>query len=659
MIKTLTYPVIFLMLCSLSLPVSAQLKLAKIFSSEMMIQRGETVPVWGWSTPGTEVVLRWDDSPPFHTITSKQGEWEIKLPPTTKKGPHRMEVRSGSENVIVENIIAGDIWLCAGQSNMEWMVENSNQAEIELARAEYPEIRLFDVPHKMANLPAKDLPGEPVWHPCRKESVRQFSAVGYFFGRDLHEKLGLPIGLISDNFGGTIIQTWMSPEGFAGLVNYEKDIAALPEVDFEADKREGHDEFNVWLRAFHDRDKGISDEQYVWANTDYSDWKSMDLPGIWEASGDTSLFERDGVVWFAKDFYVEEIPAGVDQKLSLGPIDDSDMTWINGTLVGQMENRYNKDRWYTIPPGVLKTGKNTLVVRVEDYIGGGGLYGDPEQLFVRIGEEIIPLAGRWKYKVGMLTDTPMPKNNFGPNGYPCVLYNGMIAPITRFPIKGVIWYQGESNVYKAVEYRDLLQRWVRDWRSRWHAPDMPFLWVQLANFGPVQETPKPSMWAELREAQEAGLALPHTGMITAIDIGEGKNIHPRNKQEVGRRLALAAEKEVYGLPVKYYGPHKRSATFGDNYVDIRFDSVYGGLYVTNRYGCAHGFSIAGADRVFHWARAYVVDAQTVRVFAPEGKAPVSVRYAWEDNPFDLNLFNSEGFPALPFRTDDWPLSTGK
>ncbi|PID89218.1 MAG: 9-O-acetylesterase, partial [Bacteroidia bacterium] len=438
-------------------------------------------------------------------------------------GPYDITINSNVNEIKIVNILIGDIWLAGGQSNMEWFVEASLNAEEEIKNANYPNIRIFDVPHKMSSLPQENFEGGE-WYEVTPNSIEQFSAVGYYFGRNIYQNINIPIGIIGNNWGGTVVQTWMSPKAFAGLSKYEKEIAKLKKVNLEKESQKSKTQFDSWLGDFYNLDQGIKNDKYIWAqdDMDYSSWKEMRLPQVWELSGDTALFEKDGVVWFQRSFDVGNIDDEKEIKLSLGAIDDSDKTWINGELVGEMYNRYNKNRVYKIEKGILKQGKNSIVVRVEDYTGAGGFTADKSDFFISIGEQKINLTGLWHYKIGMQPKTPLPKNIFGPNIFPTLLYNGMIYPMKDFPIKGVIWYQGESNVYNAFEYRELFKRWIKDWRAVWHNPQLPFIWVQIANFGEEQLQPKESTWAELREAQEMALELPNTKMITSIDIGEGK-----------------------------------------------------------------------------------------------------------------------------------------
>ena len=649
-----------LFLLFFSLTINAQFRLAKIFSNDMVFQRDVPVSVWGWTEADKAVILVFDMKEKYKTRSDENGYWKIQIPAQSAGGPHAIKVISINQAIDLTNILFGDVWLCGGQSNMEWFVEKAKDAEKELSEANYPNIRLFSVPHKIATNTQQDI-DEGEWKICTSESVRQFSAVGYFFGRDLQKKLNIPIGLLNDNYGGTVVEAWTSPESLMDLPVYKKQIEKLNSIkDLEAEKNKGSSEHSKWISKFYTQDKGIVDSNYIWANnvTNMSQWPEMPIPGIWESTGEKELKDMDGVVWLAKEFNLNKEQAMHEASLSLGAIDDSDKTWINGKLVGETYNRYDFDRNYKVPKGVLKEGKNRIVIRVEDYVGGGGLYAQPEKIYLAAAGIKTSLVGNWKYQIGMITKKAFTGNVFGPNTYPSGLYYGMIAPVVNFPIKGVIWYQGESNTYRAVEYRDLFRRWIKDWRKLWHNNELPFLFVQLANFKKEETTPVKSQWAELREAQELALVLSNTAMISAIDIGEAKSIHPLNKQEVGRRLALAAQKEVYHFEdVKYKGASYSHMEKQDNYIDLFFEDTYEGLHVTNKFNYVFGFSIAAEDEVFKWAKAEIISPNQIRVWADNVKQPVAVRYSWQDNPEPANVFNSENFPLLPFRTDNWTLST--
>jgi len=635
----------------------ADVTLPHLFSSKMVLQRGIEIQVWGWANPEERVTVALGDQKES-VKTNREGIWTLKLGSMEAGGPYEMHIR-GKNEIVLKDILIGDVWVCSGQSNMEWPVSRVNHAEFEIEHANYPEIRLFTVPNKISSKPLMDT-DETEWLHCTPETIPPFSAVGYFFGRDLFKDLDVPIGLINTTWGGTVAESWTSRETIAEDPDFKDRLAVLENLNIPEVNEELEKEFDQWQAKLREMDAGYSQGEYIWADpeTDISEWPVMELPAFWE---DRGFQEMDGVVWFAIDF---ELPLGVAQmgvEINLGPIDDSDMTWVNGQLVGQIFNHYNWNRKYQVDPGILEEGMNRLVVRVEDYRGGGGIWGQENQLYVKSDEFMKSLAGEWHYQVGsdQIPSNP-PQTSFGPNSFPTLLFNAMIHPLLPFAIKGAIWYQGEANAGRAYQYRRVFRQMIEDWREHWGQGDFPFLFVQLANFMESKPIPSESEWAELREAQTLTLTLPNTGMASAIDIGEADNIHPRNKQEVGRRLELAALKIAYGRDVVYSGPMYHSMRIEGNRVYIEFNHVGSGLEVHDPYGYLKGFTMAGTDRKFHWARADLVDDHTVVVYSPEVEEPVAVRYGWADNPYDLNLYNEEGLPANPFRTDDWAgITTGK
>jgi len=644
-----TLLVIFTLSCG---PLWANVKLPKLFSDHMMFQREQVIRIWGEADPGEKIEISFN-SETYRIKADREGSWEIELPAMKAGGPYEMSV-SGKNTIALKDILIGDLWVCSGQSNMEWPLHQANNADEEIRHANFQNIRIFNVPKKIATSPQKDLEGGS-WQICSPESIPGFSAVGYFFGRHLHRELGVPIGLIGSNWGGTIVETWTSKEGFEGVPEYDKVANEVASIDLAKKESENEEKHKEWLKEFQSGDQGSKNGVYVWNSPDYNPegWSVMSLPQLWEQAGDKELQSANGVLWFMKE--VELTAEQLKQKaiLSLGPIDDSDITWINGEMVGETYNIYNRERKYEVPSGILKEGKNRIVVRVEDYRGGGGLYGGKEQLFLQLGQEKLSLAGSWRYRAGLITSSEMPGSQFGPNSLPTLLYNGMIAPLISFPIKGAIWYQGESNAAQAYQYRTHFRLLINDWRAKWNIGDFPFLWVQLANYMSSVDQPAESEWAELREAQDKTLSLPNTGMASAIDIGEAGDIHPRNKQDVGFRLSLEALNITYGKDLVSTGPRYESMETDGGKIIIRFSHTGKGLVVKDKYQYIKGFTIAGADREFYWAKAELVDASTLKVYSEHVKQPVAVRYAWANNPNQANLYNSENLPTNPFRTDKW------
>lgn len=616
---------------------SATVRLPKIFTSNMVLQREKTLTIWGWADKGEKVSVSFNGQT-ASAKADKSGQWQVQLKPMNAGGPFTMNIK-GKNNIELSNILLGDVYVCSGQSNMEWSIRASADPDKEIKEGTHANIRLFTVPKATSFTPSADVTGGQ-WLECNPSTVGDFSAVGYFFGRKLNSDLNIPIGLISTNWGGTNVQTWISWDVMGKKEAYvNTDLAVLESQKASAEER---------MKQFREELLHEKGEKERWFDPATSlDWKNIELPKMWE---NTEIGNVDGIIWFRKDIDIPANAIGQPFTLSLGPIDDIDITWVNGKQVGTT-NAYNKDRVYTVDASLLKAGKNTIIVKVTDGGGGGGLYGKPEQLFLASAAVKIPLAGGWQYKSSIL-NKDFGVQETGPNGFPSQLYNAMIAPIIRYAIKGAIWYQGESNAGESYKYRSLFPEMINDWRTKWK-DDFPFFWVQLANFMQPAVNPVESGWAELREAQSMTLSLPKTGQAVIIDIGEANDIHPKNKQDVGLRLALAAEKVVYGKDIVYSGPVYRSMKTEGNKIILEFAEAGSGLIAKDKYGYLKGFAIAGADRKFQWAHAWV-EGNKVIVQNNSIGTPVAVRYAWGDNPDDANLYNKEGLPASPFRTDDWP-----
>jgi sialate O-acetylesterase len=641
--------VLILILLSISMSLHAEVRLPRIIGSNMVLQRNQPVKIWGWADKGEKVTVSIQDQE-LTAKTGKDGRWSLTLEPMQAGGPYRMVI-SGKNIIELDNILVGDVWVCSGQSNMELSVASSNNAREEILAANYPMIRLFDVPHNLQLAPVNDIPsGE--WVSCSPATIGNFTAAGYFFGRYIHNELDVPIGLISTNWGGTNVETWTSREMAVTDPEMKKALEGIDGVDTGQLLEKMEQERRTLLASLGKLESGMVDGKPVWAKEeiDLSGWKTMDVPGLWETRG---LNGVDGVVWFRRTFTLSEEQASAGAVLYLGAIDDSDVTWINGTEVGSMVNRYNADRVYQVPSTVLKPGMNTLVVRVEDTGGGGGFWSEAGSMKLMTAGGTVQLAGPWKYRVSSEGFKVNIQNALSPNSKPTLLYNGMIHPLVNYAVLGVTWYQGEANAERAYRYRTLFPNMIIDWRNKWGNPEMGFYFVQLANYRQAKEQPSESDWAELREAQAMTLSLPKTGMAVIIDIGDAEDIHPRNKQDVGKRLALAALHDTYGEDVVFSGPVFKSMKVEGRSVKVEFDPMGSTLVVKDKYGYVKGFALAGEDRVFHWAKGRI-EGNTVILESGQVDKPVAVRYAWADNPDDANLYNAEGLPASPFRSDDWP-----
>jgi len=629
----------------------AEVTLPAVISSNMVLQQKATPAIWGTAGAGKTVTVQtsWNKRT-YQAKADVSGNWKISVSTPSFGGPYTIRV-SEENTITLENVLIGDVWLCSGQSNMEMPLAGWGKIlnyEQEIANASHPDIRLLQAIHVTANQPITDLKiRNNGWDVCSPETVAEFSSVAYFFARELYEKTKIPIGLIHSSWGGTIAEAWTSYETLQQLPDFAaaaQKIKATPNVDQKAFEQL----FADWNQQRLAADKGIVNGKAIWAATglNTADWKTMPVPGLVEENG---LPGFDGVIWFKRSVSIPENWPAEDLTLNLGPIDDDDITWFNGEQIGAT-NGWNKERIYIIPARLLKKGTNDLTVRVTDNSNAGGIYGTPAQLFIRNGTgQRIELPGNWLYKVPYaLKDLPpAPQNPNNPNR-PTVLYNAMINPIINYTIKGAIWYQGESNAGRAYQYRTLFPAMIKDWRSKFSSGNFPFYFVQLANFMKRADQPGPSAWAELREAQLMTTQLANTGMATIIDIGDAKDIHPKNKQEVGRRLALIALNRDYKKNIEYSGPRYRTQKINGDRIVLTFDHSAG---MKAGEGKLTGFAIAGADQKFYWADAEI-SGNTIVVKASEVKKPVAVRYAWADNP-DANLVNGAGLPASPFRTDQW------
>ena len=614
---------------------------SKLYSDNMVIQRDQPIQVWGTAKNGATISVRFN-STEFKT-TSNNGNWTVELPKMkTGGGPYTMIITSDSKKVEIKNILIGDVWICSGQSNMEYTLINSYDPKSKAVGAHDTKIRQFKVDRAFADKPEDKLEGGS-WAVNHPDNTGDFTAVGYFFAKKLRESFDVPIGIINTSWGGSRIESWMSSESL-GNENYETQIHKM--------KTESEELFNTQLAGFKkffpnitQEDQGTMNEHPVWAeyNLDESDWIDMTVPSLWELK-----FEGlDGIGWYRTQFVLTEEEAQEVIEIGVGQIDESDDTYVNGIRVGGYLNAYTAERIYQVSPGILKEGLNIIAIRVEDNGGGGGIAGTESMLYLKTKTGTKSLAGIWKFKIGAYYPRA-----FNPNNIPTLLYNKMIFPLQKYPIKGVIWYQGESNTYPLDEdpilYEQLFKKMIRGWRKDWNLGDFPFLFVQLANFLEPQEDPGESNWATLRNSQSKALSLPNVGQAVTIDIGEAKDIHPKNKHDVGARLARAAKKIAYGETLVYSGPTYKSHKIVKDRVIISFDNIGSGLLSKgNTDGWLDEFSIAKEDGQFVWAKAKIVGDQVI-VWNDDIKNPKHVRYAWADNPEKANFYNLEGLPASPF-----------
>lgn len=669
----------FLTLTFLSVSLFADLKVAPVFGSHMVLQRDRALPVWGTATPGDTVTVTFR-SHSVQGVAGEAGNWRVDLPKQKVGDPGELRISSGGETLAFTDVLVGEVWICSGQSNMQWPLERAMNAEEEIADSDIPGIRLFQVPTRPAPDPVKTL--DAVWEVCTPETATSFSAVAYFFGRNLHETLDVPIGLIHASKGGSVAEAWIPREALAEGGNYPDLVAGteplrtrmLEEPDLESRLQQE-------IKAFDARVKDL------FANGPEPEPEWFDPagePGRTEALelGENFLHKTDGLVQVRKVFSLSGQQAGrPDARLKLGRINDMDKTWVNGVLVGEtgpgVRGASRRQRDYPVPEGVLKEGDNVIVVQVIDNNRVASLgSGIPYPKLEWADGEHVALVENWRMKL-MQDLGPRPQSlDRTARKSATFLYNGMIAPLIPFAFRGVIWYQGESNAYRAAQYVDLFPHLIRTWRENWDQGSFPFYFVQLANFRERADAPGESSWAELREAQRLTLDLENTGMAVAIDVGEADDIHPRNKQAVGKRLALWALAQTYSVtesngsaakipllgrvfrdPIPHSGPLYESLTTQNNTLRVRFDHTAGGLTTTDGEAPS-SFAIAEEDGPFRWAEAEIVSDDTVQLSHPEMENPRHVRYAWADNPA-VNLVNGAGLPASPFRTDTRPWTTAE
>lgn len=641
----------------LSLQLFPQLSLPAMFSDNMVLQQRTDAPVWGKATPNSTVMIvpSWNRKE-YSVRADASGTWKTTIETPAAGGPYDITI-TAVNSITLRNVMIGEVWICSGQSNMEMPLTGwgkINDYEKEIAAASYPNIRLLQVEKNTSTYPLEDVEvTSGGWQECSPATIPYFSATAYFFGRDLYQSMDIPIGLIHTSWGGTLAEAWTSTESLKSMPDFRQsaeEFARLPR-DKEQQKNFFLKKFEEWNKEVNSRDFGFHGDEAVAAKPSFPDdeWLSVSLPGPWENNG---LPEFDGFAWYRRTITIPENWEGNDLMLSLGPVDDNEVTWFNGNIIGSTEGA-GIPRKYTIPARLVRQGIATIAVRVTDTGGLGGFTGSEGEIYIAplIKETLREnLNDGWKFKTSVnLNDVgaqPVKDTNSPHN--PATLYNAMIAPIVPYAIKGAIWYQGESNAGRSYQYRTLFPLMINDWRTKW-GYTFPFYFVQLANYMKTKDEPDDSGWAELREAQLQTLRLEHTGMAVIIDIGDADDIHPKNKQDVGKRLALQAREKTYGHQITGSGPLYQSYTIEKGKIRISFAPDPSGLVA--REGALKGFSIAGPDKKFHWADA-VIDGSQVVVSAPGVSFPIAVRYAWADNPV-CNLFNEAGLPASPFRTDDW------
>ncbi|EIY43854.1 sialate O-acetylesterase [Bacteroides nordii] len=629
--------------------VQAKVTLPSFFTNNMVIQQNSTLTLPGKAKAGKKVTVKasWNDNK-FTTKATVDGSFRIEIPTPAAGGPYTITISDG-ETLTLKNVLAGEVWFCSGQSNMEMPVAGWGKVmnyEQEVAEAKYSSIRLLQVKKTIAFTPAEDVEiNMGGWQECSSATVPEFSAVAYFYARELWKELNVPIGVIDCTWGGTPAEAWTSLGTLKQVIGFQDETSKIEKLNFDKASLVAtyQQDMKEWQELFAAKDAGLNKGTPLWTSSLQTDkaWKTMELPGYWEGRG---LDGVDGIVWFQREIEIPTNWEGKDISLSLGMIDDEDITYYNGKEIAKGYG-YATPRRYTIPAELVKAGKGTITVRVADFGGEGGIHGEKKDLFAEVNGQKISLNGVWNYRVGM-TMRELPPAPVSPesSSYPSVLYNAMVHPFTIFPIKGVIWYQGEANVGRDKQYVPLFQSLIADWRKQWNT-DFPFYFVQLANFLKPQEVQPDSQWAALREAQAEALHVDNTGMVVAIDLGVSYDIHPKNKQEVAKRFATLALANTYHQG-EYIMPACQSYSISGKKLTLTFNTE-----IQAQEKIIKGFILAGPDGVFYPATATLTGKTSIVLESPDVAIPIAARYNWADCP-DGNLYSTNSnLPVPPFRTD--------
>jgi len=615
----------------LALPATANaaaLVLDPPYTSHAVFQRGRDIPISGSAEPGSTVSVTFDGT----TRTAKadnKGRWRISLPAREAGGPHVVKVRSGGDEERLDDVMVGDVWLCSGQSNMEFTLRNATNAGYEVPYSTHPTLRLLNVPRQSSTAPQQRFSAPTRWQRSAPESAADFSAACYFMGRELQARQNIPIGLIAASWGGSTIEDWISREALHTLPRYRVELGLLDQHSRDPDGA-----FRSWAKQLKQ-----------WLGRDAAPhagaaWKAVPGNQVWEEWGDPALSAFDGIVHYRTRVQLSAAQARQGARLAVGMIDDMDVTQVNGKVVGT-EQGWQTNRVYSLPAGSLKGGENVIDVTAMDMAGGGGMWGGTPRTLTLADGTVLPLSG-WSYVKGRpISDSgPPPSVPWNGGSGRTTLYNGMIAPLRDYPVKGFAWYQGEANVNDAKGYTELMPLLIADWRKRFGAS--PFLMVQLANFGPLVSTPSDNGWAQLRDVQRrVADADPQVGMASAIDIGQTDDIHPTNKQGVGRRLAVAARRIALGEAVEDRGPSPSSVTRTAQGIAVRFK--HGPLRVMGGTP-AIGFELCNAAAQCRFVSG---ELEGDTIMLPADPQAREVRYLWQVSPI-VNLYNEAGLPATGF-----------
>ena len=630
------YLIALLCICSL---VNAKVTLPKVFSSHMVLQREAPITIYGWADKGQNVTVTFAGKK-LQSAVNEKGEWSVTFPAMQAGGPY--EITLAEQNTItLKDVYMGDVWFCSGQSNMGWKLENSVNGKQELENANYEKIKLFQAPRIMAGLPQDDLE-KGSWETCSPESGEGFSAVAYFFGRELYNKYQVPIGLINSSWGGTNIEAWLSADVMGKHTDAAKVISTMKELDFTKVMKQYKVDYEGWKDKAEELDMGMKEK---WFGKDYntSKWKKVELPVYWSKA---KILPNDGIIWVTREITLTEKDlAGGDLKLGIGRTDNENITYVNGRKVGEATNK-DIENIYKVSKDAFVAGKNIITIRVKNIGDVGGFRSAADAMFLQTADGRKSLAGTWRYEAGTKDIEPVPVRQH-PTIYPTSLYNGMVSPFLRTKLRGIIWYQGEANSKNADEYANLFKAMITDWRQKW-GEDYPFIFAQLPNLAEQK-----GRWINLRESQTKALELKNVGMATLIDVGEDDNIHPINKQEPGRRMALIAESIAYHEnSMASSAPFYKSFENNGNAITVNF-YLANELKVNGADQAISGFEIAGSDKLFYPAAAQLQKDNTIKVWSDKVKKPVAVRYLWADAPGKVMLYNQHGLATPPFRTDKW------
>lgn len=599
----------------------------------MVLQRNTRLKIWGWASPYEQINISFLNKE-YNIRADVKGDWQLYLPPQKPGGPYNMQIHANN-TIYIHNIYIGDIWVCSGQSNMELTMSRLRyKYPKEIAESDNPYIRQFLVPDIYNFISAqKDIPNGR-WTPANSNTIQDFSAVAYFFAKELYNRYKIPIGIINAALGGSPAEAWMSKDALQNFPSYIAEAEKFKnDTLIKNIESQNAQAINTWYKKLNASDRGIQ-ENWKSPATNISQWKTFPVPGYTNTSA--------GASWFRKEIFVPASMTGKTALLELGRIIDADSVFINGIFAGTTSYQYPPRR-YELTDSLLKPGKNVLVVRIVTNTGKGGFVPD-KKYNISTGNDTIDLQGEWYYQTGCETE-PAPAQTFI-RWKPTGLYNAMIAPLTSFAIKGVIWYQGEANTQKPQEYRLLLENLIKDWRTKWRQGDFPFLYAQLPNFMAAANIPQESHWAALRQQQLRILEIPNTGMAVTIDLGAWNDIHPENKKDVGLRLSMQARKIAYHENITAGGPIYQSVAEKNGKMVVSFSNTGAGLIAKNGDTLKY-FAIADKNKKFVWANA-IIKGDKVFVSNHKIAHPVYVRYAWADNPEGANLYNKEGFPASPF-----------